>query len=101
MPSKSTLSQSTKEATDVNLEYDIDEFLDNDESLHFRNVHHWCTKEWLPGGSILEANCGQLYRSKGVIRLIAFEKECLSCLSLSGTKPCPVCGEKFDKEPYS
>lgn len=72
-------------------EVDLEELLDNDVA-HFRTVHPQCTKAVHPG-SVIQANCGELYRTKGK-KLPASERgwRCSDCVKCAGLRPCPVCG---------
>ena len=80
----------TLEATDLNLE----ELLDNDERRHFRTACYGCASR-IPAGSIIQSNCGELFRTRGGKVSPVDSSRCVPCKRNAGMRPCPVCGD-FD-----
>lgn len=91
---------STKTEQDVfaGVDFDIESMLDNDIK-HFRSMHIMCMGRIRPG-SIVEANCGQLYRTTGKIAHNTMER-CEDCQSLAGKLPCATCGKPVSAPPFS
>lgn len=77
---------------DVLEKLDIEELLENDIA-HYRTVHPKCVPAVQPG-SVIQANCGELYRTTGQ-KLPLNERgwRCPDCTKNAGLRPCPVCGE--------
>ena len=80
------------------IDFDIESMLDNDIK-HFRSTHIMCMGRVQPG-SIIEANCGQLYRTTGQVAHNTMER-CKDCKSLAGKLPCLVCGNSVHTPPFS
>lgn len=69
---------------------DIEQSLENDIA-HFRTTHRECVPKILPG-TILESNCGELYRTNGSrVHPIDRAYRCYDCYRKSGLRLCPVC----------
>lgn len=71
---------------------DIEDELDNKDG-HFRSCHGRCISPgMITPGTIIEANCGVLYRSEGrLMRII--ESHCEECINNIGKKECLICGK--------
>lgn len=69
---------------------DIDESLENTVK-HYRTTHMECAQKILPG-TILESNCGHLYRTGGGKVPVADRAyRCHECFRKTGLRLCPVC----------
>ncbi|MCA1799705.1 MAG: hypothetical protein LC650_00090 [Actinobacteria bacterium] len=78
----------------IEFDFDIESMLEND-IRHFRSIHHSCMGK-VRVGSIIEANCGQLYRTSGGILGMQDRRErCTDCNLHAGKLPCLVCGKSL------
>ena len=80
------------EIIDVVEVFDIEDDLENTEG-HFRSCHYHCAIQGVAPGTIIEANCGKLYRTSGRVMRILTSK-CGDCIKGIGTKPCLICGKE-------
>lgn len=69
---------------------DLEQFLANDETRHFRSTHRACVPSLIPG-MILESNCGVLFRIRGVT--LERIDRCGDCVRNELWRSCPVCGD--------
>lgn len=70
---------------------DVEDELANNRR-HFRTAHEGCAAQVKPG-TIVEGNCGKLYRVSGGGRLALHTPgdACDECAASRGLRPCPWC----------
>ena len=81
--------QTLEPVIDLYTYVDLEEQLNNEER-HFRSAHPLCASKII-AGSILEANCGTLYRTSAQKIPLMDVDRCNGCKKQRNTLPCPVC----------